>query len=133
MATLNVRYTPPTGQSDANQWFTWFEQIEKAFGKIDAAQAFSARWKITDAGKGPANTSDFRMKMQDKGISIGADGLIGSYIDTVKTIGNTVGGFFKIGGSVMFTLYVVTFIVVIAIVWKLAKPEAVGTIIKYAK
>lgn len=133
MATLNVRYTPPTGQSDSNQWFTWFEQIEKAFGKQDAAQAFSSRWKITNAGKGPANTSDFRMRMQDKGIPIGADGLIGSYVDTIKGLGNSLGGFLKIGGSIMTVVYIVTFIVVLVIVYKLAKPEAVGTVIKYAK
>ncbi len=133
MATLNVRYTPPTGQSDGNQWITWFDQLDKAFGKIDAAQAFSTRWKVTNAGKGPANTSEFRMKMQEKGIAIGADGIIGSYVDTVKGFGNSIGGFLKIGGSIMTVLYIVTFIVVLIIIYKLAKPEAVGTIIKYAK
>ncbi len=133
MASLNVRYTPPTGQSDANQWFTWFEQIEKAFGKIDAAQAFAARWKITSAGKGPANTSDFRLKMQGKGISIGADGVLGDFLDSAKNFGDSVGGFFKLGGSVMLVVYVVVTIITLAMVWRLAKPEAVGTVIKYAK
>jgi hypothetical protein len=133
MAELNTRYTPPNKQSDGNQWITWYEQIEKAFGKKDASQAFAARWKVTGALNGPANTSDFRGRMKELGIVIDADGILGSALDDVKGFGSSIGGFFKLGGTVMMVVWVIVILVTLAMIWKLAKPEAVGTIIKYAK
>lgn len=133
MATLKAIYTPPLYNSDSNVWISWYDQLESSFGKKDAFAAFSRRWALLNAAKSPANTSSFREAMKGKGISIEPSGVAGSLLDKATSISDSIGGFLKVGGSVVFVMQVVTFIVILAIVWKLAKPEAVGTVIKYAK
>lgn len=128
---LNPRLTPPNKNADANQWINWYDQLESNFGKKDAATAFTTRWSIVKSDL--ANDNTLRTYMAKQGIEIKAGGLFGSLEDTTKNLLGGVGDFLKLG---MIGAYVISFILlvfVLLVVWRLAKPEAVGTVIKYAK
>ncbi len=131
MDTLSPRLTPPNKNSDGNVWLSWYEELESEFGRKDAALAFTTRWGNVKPDAG--NDNNLRTKMAEKGINIQPGGIFGSIEDTAKSFTGGLTSFFKMGATASIIVSVVVLIFVLVIVYRLAKPEAVGTVIKYAK
>jgi hypothetical protein len=131
MATLNPRLTPPNRNSDGNVWLSWYEQLESNFGKKDAALAFTKRWANVKPEAG--NDNNLRTKMTEYGINIQPNGIFGSIEDTAKSFTGGLASFMKMGATAAIIVQIVVVIFALLIIWRLAKPEAVGTVIKYAK
>jgi len=127
----NPRLTPPNKNSDGNVWLAWYDELESNFGKKDAALAFTTRWGVVKPDAG--NDNNLRTKMAEKGINISPNGVFGSIEDTARSYVGGLTSFLKMGATASMIVNIIVILVVISIVWRLAKPEAVGTVIKYAK
>jgi hypothetical protein len=133
MAELSLNFIPPKGSDDSNNWINWYDQLERSFGKLDAKRRWTLWWNNTEAGKQRANSSDLRTQMKQRGVEVSPDGILGEISDKAKDFTGTIGNIFKIGATLSTAMTIIIVIVALAIVWRLAKPEAVGTVIKYAK
>lgn len=131
MAPLNPRLNPPNKNSDGNVWISWYDQLESNYGKKDAALAFTTRWQVVKPDAG--NDNNLRTKMAEHGINIQPGGLLGSLEDTAKSFTGGVTSFLKMGATASMIVSAIVVLFVLVIVYRLAKPEAVGTVIRYAK
>ncbi len=131
MEELDPRLKPPNKNSDGNVWLSWYDELESQFGRKDAALAFTTRWGNVKPDAG--NDNNLRTKMASRGIDIAPNGIFGSIEDTAKSFTGGITSFLKMGATASMIVGVVLIVFVLIIVYKLAKPESVGTVIKYAK
>jgi len=128
--TLDTRLTPPNKNSDGNLWLTWYDELVSNFGKKDAALAFTTRWGNVKPDAG--NDNNLRTKMAANGINISPNGIFGSIQDTAVGFESKLTSFFKMGATASIIISVVIIVFVLAIIWKLAKPENIATAAKFA-
>ncbi len=127
---LPIKLTPPNKNSDSNLWLSWYDELVSNYGKKDAALAFTTRWGVVKPDAG--NDSNLRTKMAENGINISPNGVFGSIEDSAKGFEAGLTSFFKMGATASMVISVIIIIFVLAIVWKLAKPENIATAAKFA-
>ena len=115
----------PNKNSDAMAWQTWYEILP--FSKKDNNALFVKAFALR--GDVKANTSDLRLFLQDKGLTLPANSGFGTIKDYQVGFFDGVGSALKIGayGSMAVTAGVVIFAG--AILWRILTPEGAGIVI----
>jgi hypothetical protein len=121
----------PTKSSSAAEWIAWYKLLPSYLSKSEKQYYFLGFWRKN--GSADANTSELRHYFKEEGIVLQSGGIGGDLADTANSFLDTIGGVFKLGAtaSILMTSGMVVFAGLI--IWRLAKPESVGTVIKYAK
>jgi hypothetical protein len=135
MSKLDPSLLIPTQKWTAVQWVDEYDNLKKFFGDPKRAKTlWLSAW--SKRGTSDANTSDLRHSMKERGIEIPAGSIGGSLLDTGNSALDTIGSITKIGGTMAIVFNVIILIIVIMVILKVVKllnPEAVGTVLKYAK
>lgn len=114
----------PTQNSSDKVWMTWYDALEKQFGKQKANALFSANWDAKNGDGSVANTTDLRSHMEKKGLDI-SGGFFGEAKDRAYDVADFFGDYFTVGKWVGIGLLTVIGVSVGALVFQLATKSSV--------
>lgn len=95
----------PLKTSSDQYWITWYDALRDSLSKKDAQTQFKLFWE--QRGKGTdANTVDLRKAMNQRGIEVKSDGIIGSIADSsigiIDGVTDGIGSFLNVGKGIVY-------------------------------
>ena len=124
MSVLNPKDYIPTVKSSDKDWELFYDSLSKHFSKKDASAVWLKYWGAR-GGKVAGNTNELRQYMEKKGIKIEAGSLVGSLItsgsDAISSIGDSIGGVFGIGKSVVIGASVIAGLLIVGLGYRIFK------------